>query len=165
MTSCILFGFLGVRDGRRESFTKKNKEGREIRSSYTLYSTSINPPHGDSVSAILRNWTPSSESFYPDDSIVFVIAKLYAPANQSFLLECLCLSNFPGDPEHPTYGENIPDLDSGPFVIALGQVVRPADPSRQSLLKTFTLGVSDYVRDEQRYSNILWVSFFYKYIC
>jgi hypothetical protein len=156
MSALILFGFLGVRDGHRKSTAKKNHDGRDIQSFHTVYTTAIHGRLGDTaVPAELRVWTMASDVFYPDDTIVFVIAKLFAPANDTFLLECIYIGNFPGDPNDSSYSDMVPEVDAGPFIVAVGQVIRPADSSRSSGLKTFTVAASDYVRDEQKFSQIL----------
>jgi hypothetical protein len=156
MSALLLFGFLGVRDGRRKATAKKNRDGRDIQSFHTVYTTAIHGRYGDTaVPAELRVWTTSSEVFYPDDTVVFVIAKLFAPANDTFLLECLYMGNFPGDPNDPSYTDVIPEVDAGPFIVAVGQVLKLPDSSRTGGLKTFVVVASDYVRDEQKFSHIM----------
>jgi hypothetical protein len=160
MSALILFGFLGVKDGQRRATTKKNRDGREVQSSHTVYSTAIHGRYGETAApAELRVWTMSSDAFFPDDSIVFVIAKLFAPPNSPFLLESLYIGNFPGDPDDPSYSDVVPEIDAGPFVMVVGQVIKPPDSTRSGGLKTFTVAASDYVRDEQKYSQILYALF------
>jgi hypothetical protein len=146
MSALLLFGFLGVRDGHRKATAKKNRDSQDIQSFHTIYATAIHGYHGDTaVPAELHVWTTSSDVFYPDNTIVFVIAKLFAPANDTFLLECLYIGNFPGNPDDPSYTDIVPEVDAGPFIVAVGQVIGAADSSRSSSLKTFTVAASDYV--------------------
>jgi hypothetical protein len=97
----------------------------------------------------------ASDFFYPDDTIVFVIAKLFTPTNNMFLLECIYIGNFPGDPNDSSYSDIVPEVDVGPFIVAVGQVIRPPNSSRSGGLKMFTVAASDDVCDEQKFSQIL----------
>jgi hypothetical protein len=125
---------------------------------HTVYKTAIHGHYRETaVPAKLRVWTTSSDVFYPDNTVVFVIGKLFAPANNTFLLECVYMGNVPGDPSDPLYQETVPELDAGPFVVVVGQVIKPADSSHSGILKSFTVTASDYVRDEQKFSQVLYV--------
>ena len=156
MTSVILFGFLGVCGGDRQTTTRKVR-GREVHSSYTVYTTAIHGSlHPSSAPAKLRVWSTSSDVVYEDNTIIFVIAKLYTHTNNSILLDSMYIGNVPGDPESSTYEEAVPNIGGGPFVMILGPVVKVAD-TRASPLKTFTVGASEYVRDKLKYSQILYV--------
>src|SRR5262245_44954559 len=137
MSALLLFGFLGVRDGRHTSITKKNRDGKDVQSFYTVYSTCVQCQHNEAgAPAELRLWSSSSAVILPDDTIVFVIAKLFAPTNGPFLLECIYVGNFPGDPDDSSYADVVPEVDAGPFVVVVGQVIKVPD-IRSSPLKTF----------------------------
>jgi hypothetical protein len=156
MSALLLFGFLGIRDGHCKATAKKNCDGREVQSFHTIYTTAIHGRYGDTaVPAELCVWTMSSDFFYPDDTVVFIIAKLFAPANDTFLLESLYIGNFPGDPNDSSYIDIVPEVDVGPFIVAVGQVIKAPDVSWSGGLKTFTIVTSDYVCDEQKFSHIL----------
>jgi hypothetical protein len=100
---------------------KKNRDGGEVQSFHTIYMTAIHGHYRDTaVPAELRVWTISSNFFYPDDTVVFVIAKLFTPTNNTFLLESLYIGNFPDDLNDSSYIDIIPEVDAGPFIVAVG---------------------------------------------
>jgi hypothetical protein len=153
MSSLILFGFLGVRDGQRRTTTKKIRDRKEVKSTHTFYSTAIHGSvQGSSTPAELRVWTPSSDFIYPDNTIMFVIAKAFVLAERPILLESIYIGNFPGNPTAPGYPDGVPEVNGGPFIIASGQIISVPD-ARPTVLKTFTVAASDYVRDETRFSQ------------
>lgn len=98
MSAFILTGFLGVANNRRDSRLTKNRSGKEVRSYHTYYSTALHTAQGQSNEVELRVWNSSSDTFYPDDTILYTMAKMYAPPNQPFLLEAMHVAPVPGDP-------------------------------------------------------------------
>ncbi|KAH9918035.1 hypothetical protein B0H21DRAFT_659508, partial [Amylocystis lapponica] len=116
------------------------------------YSTTIQCSSGDLIPAELRIYSPRDNFPVRDNTVAFVVAKLYIPppgsGSTTALLEAYSLFPCPGDPSSDTYDDMLPDMPN-PFVYGLG-VVR----GRWSLLpdnsKAFAVEVSDHIRDEKK---------------
>lgn len=99
------------------------------------------------ISAELRRYSPPNDAVLADDTIAFVIAKVYVPpANVpgSILLEAIHIAPVPSDPTSDTYEDTVPNFHY-PAVFAQGTVLNNHQ-EKQSGLVTFPMNVSDYIR-------------------
>jgi len=98
-------------------------------------------------------WSPSSDTIYVNNTIVFLIAKVFTLADNPVLLESMYIRNYLGNPSSPGYGDLLSDVNAGTFFIASRTVISVPD-AVPSMLKMFMVAASDYIRDEMKYSQI-----------
>jgi len=85
-----------------------------------------------------------TESVLKDDTVVYMVVKVYASPHSMVLLESLYLIPLPGNPNDNSYEDNLPDI-SHLFVFALGLITCTAESTASSTLKMFHMNVSDYI--------------------
>ena len=117
---------------------------------YTNYLSSIDfiDPN-DFLNVSVRKYTPLAESLYEDQTLVFVVAKAMLSTDEDGMLdviycvpfESLPVNHLPHTPTHVAYAAGVvTSVDSGVAT------------------RTFTLSVSEYVRNDRRNFSI-------KYVC
>lgn len=105
-----------------------------------------------SLNVSVRKFTPSSDALYADDSVVFMVAKAALPAGEDAMLDSIYCTPFEPLPEglelslpegfDPSFP---PDPTHTAFVTGTVNRVNNGEST-----KTFTLNVSEYVRDGRR---------------
>ena len=79
----------------------KNDNGRSVLTYYVVYSTSlscVDDSEDNRIDAELRVFCPQSTPLFPDGTVVYAYAKMFAPPNASLLLDAVRIHPFPGDP-------------------------------------------------------------------
>lgn len=153
MALLMVSGYLAVAEGRRVSSVKPNSTTKTY---HCLYTTALQSTGGVCFPGELRIYSPFNDVILPDDTVGFVMAKAYFPANapeEKILLEASHSFAVPGNPSSDTYESSIPDC-LVPFVFGLGTV--PACPSTlpDGVSRAFSVVVSDYVRDGRKSSTV-----------
>ena len=103
--SYLATGFFALSGGHRIQSTTTS--GRSVNHCY--YSTAIKTSvrtHDSSefLPATLSAYSPTGETPLPDDTIVFVVAKVFTPdGDKPVELEALHIRAVPGDPQADTY--------------------------------------------------------------
>lgn len=132
---------LGLTDGMRRSVTRPNGS----KAWFSYYKSAISCLSGTSIQAEIRNYSPPNDTLYPDDTVVFVIAKAAFCNGTSFLLDIIHMLPFGGDPRSDSYEAGIPNFTC-PYVLALGTVIAHG-PTNVEGVRSFTLSSTEYVRD------------------
>jgi hypothetical protein len=102
------------------------------------YTTAIQcVEHDHSLPADVRIYSTSTDPILENNTVAFVIAKVFAPIGSTILLDAFYLVPLPGD---RSYDDALPDIPIS-FVTTLGHVTRANDSSATSSLKTFVLDV------------------------
>lgn len=153
MALLMVSGYLAVAEGRRVSSVKPNSTTKTY---HCLYTTALQSTGGVCFPGELRIYSPFNDVILPDDTVGFVMAKAYFPANapeEKILLEASHFFAVPGNPSSDTYESSIPDC-LVPFVFGLGTV--PACPPTlpDGVSRAFSVVVSDYVRDGRKSSTV-----------
>jgi hypothetical protein len=130
MSTCLIIGFLGVANGRREQTMKINRGGREMRVFHMRYDTSIQILEGVVRPADLRVYSPINDAPLMDNTVGFVVAKACFPNDTIILLDAFYMNKVPGNPNKDSYEDAAPDV---PIPVT----------------------VSDYMHDEQRTSSLM----------
>jgi len=152
MSSFLINGFFGLANGRREFITKAGRSGHDMRVYHVHYTTTIQCLDSTSIPADVRVYSSGTDMILADNTVAFVLAKLFIKQDRSAEMDAICLSQVPGDPESDTYEDSIPDVQI-PFVFGIGQVSRLVD-SMGGGYKRFQLTVSEYVRDQQNCCSV-----------
>ncbi|KAI0640433.1 hypothetical protein C8Q79DRAFT_921702, partial [Trametes meyenii] len=113
---------------------------------HCYYATAIQCASGDSIPAELRVYSPPNDTPLPDDTIVFLVAKLHLRPNDSALLDAVQLFPVPGNPSSETYQDNVPDMPY-PNIYAIGVVQGKHEVLADGKSRGFTLNVSERVHD------------------
>ncbi|KAJ6553864.1 hypothetical protein B0H10DRAFT_2446622 [Mycena sp. CBHHK59/15] len=158
MSSFNAFGFFALAGGRRLA---TQAAGSTYPVYHCHYHTALKSPTSllnlstvnsdDSIdieyehlAANLRVYSGSGDAPLPDNTVAFVIAKVFAATGKTIELDALFVAPLPGDVDDEHYQDNIPSLPV--FIYAVGHI--PANHSAQTLTdgsKTFTMTVGDYV--------------------
>ncbi|KAJ7062242.1 hypothetical protein C8F01DRAFT_1368872 [Mycena amicta] len=89
--------------------------------SHCYYNTTVKTIGGNFLAARLRVYSPpSTASALPDNTVAYVVAKVYAPAGHDSIidLDALQIILAPGDPLSASYQERLPEIPTF-FVFAL----------------------------------------------
>ena len=154
-SSALLFGLFGLYHGRR---VMKNDNGKSTATYYVVYSTSLacaDDAEDNAINADLRVFCPQSTALFPDGTVVYASAKMFAPPDPPILLDAIRIHPFPGDPTSEEYDDHIPQ-NVASAVVLHGCVTGPPSTSADGSRK-FPLTVSEYVRDTVRQSNVQYV--------
>ena len=152
MGSFTLIGFLALTGGKRVVSTKSSKLY------YCFYTTTIQCSGGVDIPAEIRVYSPYNDVPHPDDTIAFVIARAYCPLNNTALLDAYHLIPVPGNLTETEYQlQRVPDCPH-PFVSGTG-AVSGTEVLADGVTKSFSVVVSDYVRDSTKSSTVQYGSF------
>ncbi|KAH9916160.1 hypothetical protein B0H21DRAFT_886979 [Amylocystis lapponica] len=149
MSTFTTFGFFGLGAGRRASARTRNGNT----TFFCYYTTTLQCSDGDMIPAELRVYSPRDDVPHPDDTIAFVVAKLFVPLKGTALLDAYSVYAVPGDPASDTYEASIPDMPY-PFVYGLGIVRSKWGPLPDGTSKAFIVDVHERVRDEAKPSSV-----------
>ncbi|KAH9948376.1 hypothetical protein B0H21DRAFT_690211 [Amylocystis lapponica] len=149
MSTLTTFGFFGLGAGRRASARTRNGNT----TFFCYYTTTLQCSAGGMIPAELRVYSPRDDVPLADDTIAFVVARLFVPLNGTALLDAYSLFPVPGDPASDAYEAAIPDMPY-PFVYGLGIVRSKWAPLPDGTSKAFTVDVHERVRDEQKPTSV-----------
>ena len=158
MSSFYLFGNFAVAGGSRVFTEKTVSTGssgeRMVRTPHILYDTTVSLTDSSTIQASLRVYSPPNDNPLPPQTVVFAVAKVFAPANGTILMDVLTLVLYPGNPDDDAYDDTIPD-----FPATLAMVTGPVRAKHHlcdsdSKSRAFFVEVSEYVCDTARISNI-----------
>jgi hypothetical protein len=151
MSTATAFGLFGLTAGERVFHRQDNTT--PVKTYYITYRTSISCANdSQGIDAELRVYSPPSAVPMEDFTIVRMRGRLYAPTADLLLLEGVRMVPFPGDPSSEAYEAFFPEND--PTDVILHGVVASSTTEQTDGSKTFSLTVSDYVRDNTRTSTI-----------
>ncbi|KDQ49074.1 hypothetical protein JAAARDRAFT_143925 [Jaapia argillacea MUCL 33604] len=156
MSSLTMIGFLALCAGR---CTMALKPGSPVKVFHCLYTTAVQCSSGDLLPAKLHAYSPPNDTILPDNTVAFVIAKVFAPPNADIILNAIHVVPLPGNPNNDDYESHIPDVPH-PFFLGLGSAQGLQETLADGKLRGFTVLLSDYVRESVKQFNIQFVSFF-----
>ena len=138
-SSCIISGVFSVFDGSRDSTTRYHT---------TYFSPLDSADTSTPINVSIRKYTALVDPIYQEGSLVFIVAKAALLLGEDILLDAIHCAPF--DPSV----EALPgDLSHTAFVAGTVSAVDNSMPTRRS----FTLAVSEYVRDERRAFHVRFV--------
>jgi hypothetical protein len=152
MSSFTVLGFFALASGRRLQTLKPGTTTRTWHAHYTTTIQCINPPY---LPADLRIYSPINDIVHADDTIAFVVARLYVPPTGDVLLDAIRIVPCPGDPSNDSYDETVPNFQF-PMVYGLG-VVSSVHETLPNGSTVFPVTLTEYVRDTSQQSNVLCV--------
>lgn len=90
---------------------------------FMQYMTTFQCSLEDYLPAEVRVYSPPGDTTpYPDNTVVFMVARVSTADSAHALLDVLSMAPFPGDPTEPCYEESLPDVPN-PHIVILGTVV------------------------------------------
>ena len=138
-SSCIISGVFSLFDGSRDSNTRYHA---------TYFSPLDSADTSAPFSVSIRKYTALADPIYPEGSLVFIVAKAALLIGEDIPLDSIHCASF--DPSV----ESLPgDLCHTAVVAGTVSAVDDSVPARRS----FTLAVSEYVRDERRAFHVRFV--------
>lgn len=152
MSSFVVFAVLAVSGGRRVTANRPPPNENKV-TSHIIYASSVSLLDNSVRNAEIRHWAPSSSAILPDNTVVLLLAKAYAPPDGVFLFDTLLLVPFPGDPDAPDYDDHLPDFHT-PWVCATGRAHSATTTLADGVSRGFELLVTEYVRDESKMSYL-----------
>ena len=155
MSSFTIVGYFALTNGRKVDVPKKNS-GRTT--TFTEYTSCLQCSDDTAADLIIHHYSQTTP--LPDLTVAFVVAKASIPANpvEPILLLTLQLFPLPGDPQSEQYDLATPDC-LYPLVFAIGHASHFEKPADPSLTKSVLLATNSYIHDENRPTNIRYVSF------
>jgi len=144
LSSCLISGIFSLSDGSRDTDL----------SYYVQYLSAVEF-HDETkyINVSIRKFTPSAEALHADGSLVFLVAKAAFPPGDGGMLDSIYCVPF----------RPIEDLDQAlpvePTHVAFvtGVVSNVGNVSGSGVNRSFTLTVSEYVRDLRRAFEIRYV--------
>ncbi|EKM58993.1 uncharacterized protein PHACADRAFT_25125 [Phanerochaete carnosa HHB-10118-sp] len=104
------------------------------------------------ISAELHVYSPHEDLPLPDDTVVFIITRVYAPIRTPVLFEAIHVYSFSGDPSKDKYDKHLPNIPLHFLELEVVHFVQNAMPLDKS--KHLILEASDYVRDKKKMSTV-----------
>ncbi|KAJ7309278.1 hypothetical protein DFH08DRAFT_974760 [Mycena albidolilacea] len=150
MSSFNAFGFFALAAGRR---VPTQLPGATYPIHHCHYTTSLKSSDNVNVAATLRVYSAAGDAPLPDNTIIFAVAKVYAPAGKPVDLVALYISAIPGDVNTDEYENTIPECPT--FVYGVGHI--PHNHTAQVFpdsSKAFTISISEYVNGSPKSSVI-----------
>ncbi|KAJ7073721.1 hypothetical protein C8F01DRAFT_1271494 [Mycena amicta] len=142
MSSCTTFGLFALAGGTCPANPPNSAHPGP--SLHCYYDTTVKTIGGNFLAARLRVYSPpSTGSALPDNTVAYVVAKVYAPAGHDSIidLDALQIVLAPGDPLSTSYQERLPEIPT--FFVGVGQVLSGASMPDDS--KAFALSMSEYM--------------------
>ena len=158
MSTFTTAGFFGLTSGCHICTEVAKTNGSTQGVYYIHYITSVNCSVSGPISAELRKYSPPNDTVLADNTIAFVIAKVYVPpANVpgNILLEAIHIAPVPGDPTSEAYEDSVPDFRF-PAIFAHGCVINEHQEEKLGVV-TFPMVVSDYIRGGTKQSTLQYV--------
>ena len=81
-----------------------------VRTPHILYDMTISLTDSSTIQASLCVYSPPNDNPLPPQTVMFAIAKVFAPANGTILMDVLTLVPYPGNPDDDAYDDTIPDF-------------------------------------------------------
>ncbi|KAJ7895128.1 hypothetical protein B0H14DRAFT_3426271 [Mycena olivaceomarginata] len=117
MSSFNAFRFFALAAGRR---VPTQLPGATYPIHHCHYTTSLKLLDNVNVAATLRVYSAAGDAPLPDNTIIFAVAKVYAPAGKPVDLDALYISAIPGDVNSDEYENTIPECPT--FVYGVGHI-------------------------------------------
>jgi hypothetical protein len=155
MSSFIVVGFFALRSGRRVRTPISKANGSTAMIWHVHYKTTLTCQDPLSLLAELQNYNPINNTVFDDDSIAFMVLKVYIPPGNvasNVLLEALYIAPLPGDLGDDSYDDHLPNFPHS-LVFGLRMVTAPVDSSPDSCI-LFPVSLSDYVQGSLKQSTI-----------
>lgn len=138
-SSCLISGIFTLSDGSRNSDLQY----------YTTYLSALDFVDPDKFLNIsIRKYTAPADALYADGTFVYVVAKAALPGGDDGMLDPIHCTPF----QFPL-GDNIPP-DPTHVAFITGTINSTSD---NGSVRSFTLAVSEYVRDERRHFSVRFV--------
>ncbi|KAJ7620030.1 hypothetical protein B0H17DRAFT_1088843 [Mycena rosella] len=141
MSSFNAFGFFALAGGTRIATTVP---GAAYAKHHVHYTTSLKTLENSYVAATLRVYSGVGDAPLPDNTIAFVVAKVFVPNGQPVELDALSFAAIPGDVDGANYQDQIPDCPV--YLYGVGHI--PDHHAPQVLndgARIFTVCLSDYI--------------------
>ncbi|KAF8514800.1 hypothetical protein JB92DRAFT_2602360, partial [Gautieria morchelliformis] len=74
---------------------------------YCFYDTIVQGAVDSTVPLEMRLYSPPGETLLPDDTVVCVVGRIFAPPSGTILLDVFSLTAYPGDPASEQYEDAI----------------------------------------------------------
>jgi hypothetical protein len=100
MSSFNAFGFFALAAGRR---VPTQLPGATYPIHHCHYMTSLKSSDNVNIAATLRVYSAAGDALLPDNTIIFAVTKVYAPADQPVELDALYVSAILGDVNSDEY--------------------------------------------------------------
>jgi hypothetical protein len=160
MSSCCVVGFFCLARGNRIRVNRPNRNGntRSTSSStgtwYAHYDTTIACLKDTFCPVDLRVYCPLTDDILPDNSVAFVIGKVFIQTGeQRSLIDAIHLNVFPGDVSCPTYQSTVPQFTYS-FVYGIGSVSGEHQVLNDRS-RVFPVSISEYLRDQMKSFQIM----------
>jgi hypothetical protein len=157
MSSFLMFSFFALTAGHRETTEKLGRDDKVIKVTHVHYKTTIQCVSGTDAPADLAVFASAKDPIANDDTIAFVIARAYLPANAEAQLDAYHLAVVPGDVNDERYEDNIPNMPY-PFVTGVGEVISRDKVLEDGNTHAFDVDVCEYVTDGIVHSTVQCVS-------
>ncbi|KAI6106361.1 hypothetical protein EDD17DRAFT_1479806 [Pisolithus thermaeus] len=148
----MVAGYLAMAEGCHVSSMKPSSV---VKVYQCLYTTALHSTGSFSFPGELCIYSPFNDVILPDNTVGYVMVRVYFPPNmcgEKILLEASHFFPLPGDPSSDAYEPSILSCLM-PFVLALGSV--PSHPSTlsDSSSHMFMVVISNYVQDGRMSSS------------
>ncbi|KAI6022836.1 hypothetical protein PISMIDRAFT_101100 [Pisolithus microcarpus 441] len=156
MSSTAVFGFFVLAGGHH---VKTVKAGLTVIMYHCVYKTTVQCSSSVIFPASLHVHSPFKDAMLPDNTVVFISAKVSVPLcvlNKPILLEAFHLVVVPGNPSAKDYEQSVPDFPY-PVVVGLGTVTSQAQILADGMSWAFSVLSTDYVCDAKLESTVVHI--------
>ncbi|KAF8180462.1 hypothetical protein K438DRAFT_1680170, partial [Mycena galopus ATCC 62051] len=106
ISSFTAFGFFALTAGER---VPTQLPGATYPIHHCHYTTALKSSDNVYIAAKLRVYSAAGNTPFANNTIAFVVAKVFAPNGKPVELDALYISAIPGDVNSPQYEDNVPD--------------------------------------------------------
>lgn len=160
MSSLNIFGFFALANGHR---VRTVRPGSTSAVYHTLYDSALQCAQGPALPADIRIYSPMGDALLQDNTVVFLLGKLWTPSTDTIHIDTVLCIPFPGDPSSDSYEDTLPDAQY-PFIVGLGNVSATVPLSADDTPVPIPVRMTEWVRDELRSSSIVYVYVLFKYV-
>ncbi|CDO69900.1 hypothetical protein BN946_scf184884.g59 [Trametes cinnabarina] len=148
-----IFGFFALAGGVRRSTPRASSSSSASVTFHCYYSTVIQCSSGSALPAELRVYSPPGQNPLPNNTIVFLTAKLHLRSALPVLMDAMHLYPFPGDVNDMDYEDHVPDMPY-PLIYGIGTVQSKEETLADGKSRGFLVSASERVRDVQALSTL-----------
>lgn len=156
MSSLNVFGFFNLSNGHRIHTVWPSSTSTIY---YTIYDSTIQYVQGPALPSDICCYSPMGDAIHPDNTVVFLLGKLWLSPSKGIHINPVFCFLFPGDPTLDLYEDALPNAQY-PFIVGLGSVSATVPQSIDNTPVPVPVQLTEWVQDKLRSSSILYVTRF-----
>jgi len=153
MSCFLILGFFALLSGQWVCTAITKVDGLSTSIWHIHYEMALTCQEPPSLPAELRNYSPVNDTVFQDNTVTFMLAKVYVPPGNiagNVLLEAIHVVPLPGDPSDKSYNKHLPNFPY-PLKLGLGTVTSLVETLPDGCI-SFPVSLSDYMQGNLKQS-------------